>query len=50
MNPRNMVCFRYIILITLQEGGGGGGDDPTTTTNQSEIHTLGFSAVFHEHI
>jgi hypothetical protein len=48
-----MVCFRYIIVITLQEGCGGGGgvgDNDPTTTNQNEIHTLGFSAGFHEHI
>jgi hypothetical protein len=50
MNPRNMVYFRYIIVNTLQESGGGGGDDPTTMTNRSAIHTLRFSAGFHDHI
>ena len=25
MYPRNMVCFRYIIVNILYEGGGGGG-------------------------
>jgi hypothetical protein len=27
MNPRNMGCFRCIIVNSLHKGGGGGEDD-----------------------
>jgi hypothetical protein len=41
MYPRNMVCFRYIIVNILQKGdnkdggGGGGGDDDDDNNNNN---------------
>ena len=44
MYPRNMVCFRHIIVYTLHKGGGGGDDDDdddndNNNNNNNKTHT-----------
>jgi hypothetical protein len=34
-NPRNMVCFRHIIINIRQEGGGGDDDDDDDNDNNN---------------
>jgi hypothetical protein len=40
MIPRNMVCFRYIVVHTLHKGGGGGGGDETSELLPAVLHTF----------